>query len=89
MSEADGMKPEPRRRGPGPWVWAAILLFIIYPLSIGPVFRVCDAMGISFTFLMGTIYLPLMWFSVRNEASRGILYWYMFRLWGVSWPDGP
>ena len=62
-------------------LWACLLVFIIYPLSTGPVILLIQHTGADES-LIGSIYAPLMFLSNSFEPVEDFLIWY-FDLWGI------
>ena len=76
MEESD--EPRPRRRIA--WLIVAVLVaaFVLYPLSIGPVWVLFVRAGVPIPGF-GTIYAPVFWISKRSgteeELGDYILWW--------------
>jgi hypothetical protein len=61
------------------WIWWAVVLLVLYPLSIGPVGWLVAATGMEW---IGFIYAPLDWLANSCGPIEQILTWYL-RLWHV------
>ncbi|HEV3301234.1 MAG TPA: hypothetical protein VG055_16405 [Planctomycetaceae bacterium] len=73
------MSDEPRKRSRA-WIgWTALTLFVLYPLSFGPVVRFREYNPVSFE-TMASIYLPLELATRKCEPLRRALDWYI-KLW--------
>jgi len=71
------MSDEPKKQ-PRWWVqawiwWALLALIVLYPLSMGPVLKTCDADG---------LYAPIFYLTRVLPGSFGVVQWYC-GLWKV------
>ena len=67
-------KPSPRF-----WIWAAMILVVIYPLSVGPAVRL---LGHTCPGALDAIYTPLGYLHEHVPVARVTLDAYL-RFWGV------
>ena len=70
------------KRRPSPWVWVAVvavLLFVVYPLSVGPVvwllWRVPAPEWMSHVVL--PLYVPVGWLSGMSRTLGDVAAWYI------------
>jgi len=78
-------KDTPTRSSWGWWVgWALFLLFVVYPLSTGPVCRLLLELGVLPDCIdaLETVYAPLIYLSDAWEPLEDFFVWYL-QLWGV------
>jgi hypothetical protein len=69
------MSDEPKRRA---WVrWALLALVVLYPLSMGPLYRLAIALDAPWLLIL---YTPFDW--KMPDPLDDIMKWYL-RLWGV------
>jgi|HubBroStandDraft_6_1064221.scaffolds.fasta_scaffold276583_1 hypothetical protein len=69
-------EPKKRSRAWG-WIgWPLFALFVLYPLSIGPVLWWTDD-KVSQWRTVAPAYAPIYWLAERFECVSGALYWYM------------
>jgi hypothetical protein len=87
------MSDEPKKRSRWwmrGWIWWAIpVLLVLYPLSIGPTYWLCEHMG-WFSGDVGSerfwaVYAPVYWIADQSETANDALQWYL-SLWGESGP---
>jgi hypothetical protein len=83
-TEDDGMSDEPKKR-PRAWIgWTALVLFVLYPLSMGPVWWLDDHFGPWGSGIVSgpqfTAYAPLFWLGERFPSFGNALHWYV-HLW--------
>ncbi|HEV3298854.1 MAG TPA: hypothetical protein VG055_04410 [Planctomycetaceae bacterium] len=73
------MSDEPKKRGSWGWIgWALLAVFVLYPLSMGPAWRI--APGSDFNV---TMYSPVFWAS-RYCRPMGDAASQYLRLWGAE-----
>ena len=78
-AEDSSPSPAPRKSGLHLAVWVAFLLLIIYPLSVGPVAKVCPSPPPA----LRQFYAPLGFICDRFPAAKNFYDWYG-KLWGVK-----
>jgi hypothetical protein len=59
--------------------WAFVLLFVIYPLSIGPAYRLAG--NVTPSSPLNIVYSPLLQIARHSKAARNILDWYVTTVW--------
>jgi len=70
---------EHRRSYPGLWL---ILIFVIYPFSFGPAYKlsqVCPAIKPALV-----VYAPLALLIQKSETAGEITVWYLYNVWDVD-----
>jgi hypothetical protein len=60
---------------------AFVLIFIVYPLSIGPAYWLMDRHAIP-TKTMAALYYPIDELACRSQSAEQILRWYLESVWG-------
>jgi hypothetical protein len=84
-SRNNGMSDEPKQR-PRAWIgWAALTLFVLYSLSIGPALRAVKLSGdegLYSAFL--TFYAPIVWAAQQWAVLDEAAHWY-----GTLWDPDP
>ena len=72
-----------RHRSLPPSVWIALLLLVLYPLSIGP------AAWVSYRYpstgrVTGVLYRPLLFAAEEVPALDYFLVWYLYTVWHIE-----
>ncbi len=70
-------QPKPHRHSL--LLWLLVLLFVVYPLSSGPVMKLWSVAGFSPDPILG-FYAPLIYLAFYSEGFRRLLIWYL-HLW--------
>ena len=79
---AAAAQPTPPRQPGVPWLpLFALLIFVVYPLSIGPAFKLAE-MRVLPAKALG-IYLPLTRAAEQIPPIRTFINWYVFQAWKV------
>ncbi len=71
---------EPRRGG-GNWFLWALIFFVAYVLSIGPVTKLTDN-GLLPRAAVELIYAPINFLCNHFPPIARFFYWYLYKLWG-------
>ena len=78
--------PKKRRRA---WIgWGLVLVFVLYPLSVGPVTWFVTHGHSGLLADWDTAYAPLFWACNRSDALSSLLSWYM-GLWVRQYSERP
>ncbi|HEY5909941.1 MAG TPA: hypothetical protein VJA21_04985, partial [Verrucomicrobiae bacterium] len=80
-SQPDQSTPAPenqpqKRRGTSWLLWLFLLLFVVYPLSSGPVVRLWKALGLAQDPVLG-LYTPLVFLAFYFPGFRSLFMWYL------------
>ncbi len=70
------------RRHGSLWLWVCLLVFVVYPLSTGPVFKLTPMIGGPPAAVMA-IYSPLGYLYDHSHAVRAFYDWYHQKVWGL------
>ena len=77
------MSEEPRRRRSREWIgWALLAAFVLYPLSVGPVYRILLVRDVDLDTL-NRVYAPVWWVWHSSDSAYQLINWSM-RLWGIN-----
>ena len=82
----DEPSSESTRSGPSWtwWVlWLCFFLFVVYPLSTGPLFVLFQHTGADQS-LLTTIYAPFVFLSDNFEPVADFFAWYVGDIWGLD-----
>ena len=82
---ADNASPAPAESQSSLVIWLAVLA-VAYPLSTGPVVRLCDACHLRWGPLLETVYAPLSFACSHSEPVRDVFMWYIFDFWRATPP---
>ncbi len=63
-------------------LWTLVLVFVIYPLSSGPLVKLWATAGFSPDPMLG-LYTPLIYLAFYIPVVRSVLGWYL-KLWGAE-----
>jgi hypothetical protein len=76
--------PETKARKSRRVVWwsLAIAIFIIYPLSTGPIFKLAQYDRVPFGIMK--VYAPLDWLGNHCTPLGSFLHWYVLDVWRVQ-----
>jgi hypothetical protein len=61
-----------------PWVWALVLIFLAYPLSIGPAAKLWGAVPPG---MVVAFYRPISWLCEKSPAVTKVVDWYLDKVW--------
>ncbi len=78
-AEAAQSKPRPNQHLV---LWTLVLVFVVYPLSSGPLVKLWATAGFSPDPMLG-LYTPLIYLAFYIPAFRSALGWYL-KLWGAE-----
>jgi hypothetical protein len=82
------MSNEPKRRSWG-WIgWVALTVFVLYPLSIGPAYWLCEKNNKAGRVVFETVYAPIFFAAYQSEAAMNALTRYL-ATWTPSVTDFP
>jgi hypothetical protein len=77
-----GSSLQPQRSGHQlPWVWITLIVLVLYPLSIGPAYRLSYSYHWCGDRTLEAIYLPIGLACVKSRPVRDVFQWYIFVLW--------
>ncbi|HEV3299839.1 MAG TPA: hypothetical protein VG055_09360 [Planctomycetaceae bacterium] len=80
------MSDEPKKRSRA-WIWwALILMFVLYPLSVGPSMRLASSSD-SWLQFHSIVFEPLFWVSEQSETIDSAFGWYS-RVWAREETEG-
>ncbi len=83
MSDDQDTRPESGRPGPASTICAVLFgLLLAYPLSVGPVAKLCQGSVLPKNTLY--IYDPLDLWTTYLPPARMLWMWYLYELWGYK-----
>jgi hypothetical protein len=87
LTQATAAEPAPPRHGPSiRWLpLLAVLIFVVYPLSAGPIYKLVDKDIVPRGAL--AIYKPLETAATIIPGTGAALDWYIFQVWKVAMVD--
>ncbi len=72
-----GMSDKPKKKRSGTWIiWTALVIFVLYPLSIGPACLISEKTGTSLAWV-DIAYYPVWWVSSKSHAASRVFMWYL------------
>jgi len=82
--ETEAASPEPASRASfRPFLWVLLALFLLYPLSIGPVARFAsNAPNFRHPRLLVAVYTPIRILCAHSRPVHKFFDWYINDLWG-------
>jgi len=85
----DVPEPEADHRRGGPFtlfLWVFFLVFVVYPLSIGPAAWL-HLKAPSTRPALEVIYAPLTALSDHSDPVRDVMLWYVTKIWRIPFPQ--
>jgi len=65
------------------WIlWSCFIVFVIYPLSTGPVILILERLDVD-SDLIEAIYAPLILVADTFEPVEDFFMWYLLGVWGI------
>ena len=71
------------RKGLGIFVWVCVLLFIVYPLSMGPAMKLHEV-GLLPKPVIPLVYKPIIFVSDRVPLVSSFFDWYFVKIWRMK-----